>query len=530
MNDEYSTKQHTAKERYAKLKEKREQYLDRARECSELTIPALIPEDGFHYTSELYTPFQSVGARGVNNLASKLLLLLLPPNSPFFRLSVSGKAKEQLDEQREMQSTVEKSLQRIEKNVQNKIEELALRTSAFEAIKHLIVGGNVLTYLPKNGHMKVFPLSQFVCTRDSEGELLEIVIKESITPLSLDVEVRAQVISDPDYKEDEECELYTHIYKLDNDKYYICQEVHGIKIPGSIGTFTKDAMPYQCLRMVRVDGEDYGRGYVEEFLGDLKSLEGLSQSLVESAAASSKVVFMIRPNSVTKKRDLALTRNGDIITGSRDDVSVLQTDKQYDLRVVQESIRALEERMSFAFLLHTAIQRDAERVTAQEIRYMAEQLETSMGGIYSLLSMEFQLPLVKLLMKRMSQTKEIPSLPKGTVKPTIITGIEALGRGNDLQKLREFIAEFVNLAQVNPQVMQTLNPSDLIKRIATGLGIETEGLIKSEEQLQQEMMAQQYQMMQQNMMNTAGEAVAKSVPGIANNITKGMMNGRTSGN
>ena len=63
---------------------------------------------------------------------------------------------------------------------------------------------------------------------------------------------------------------------------------------------------------------------------------------------------MIRPNSY-KKRDLALTRNGDIITGSRDDVSVLQTDKQYDLRVVQESIKALEERMSFAFLLHTTI-------------------------------------------------------------------------------------------------------------------------------------------------------------------------------
>ena len=233
---------------------------------------------------------------------------------------------------------------------------------------------------------------------------------------------------------------------MDNGKFYTCQEVKGIKIPTSVGTYAEDALPYQCLRMVRVDGEDYGRGYVEEFLGDLKSLEGLSQALVESAAASSKVVFMIRPNSVTKKRDLALTRNGDIITGSRDDVSVLQTDKQYDLRVVQESIRALEDRMSFAFLLHTAIQRDAERVTAQEIRYMAEQLETSMGGIYSLLSMEFQLPLVKLLMKRMSQTKEIPALPKGSVKPTIITGIEALGRGNDLQKLREFIAEFVNLA------------------------------------------------------------------------------------
>ena len=78
---------------------------------------------------------------------------------------------------------------------------------------------------------------------------------------------------------------------------------------------------------------------------------------------------------------------------------------------------------------------------------MAEQLETAMGGIYSLLSQEFQLPLVTYLMKRMAQANEIPSLPKNSVKPTIITGVEALGRGNDLQKLREFVAEIGNLAQ-----------------------------------------------------------------------------------
>ena len=268
--------------------------------------------------------------------------------------------------------------------------------------------------------------------------------------------------------------------------------------------------------MVRIDGEDYGRGYVEEFLGDLKSLEGLSQALVESAAASSKVVFMVRPNSVTKKRDLALTRNGDIITGSEEDVSVLQAQKQYDLQVVERSIAKLEERMSYAFLLHTAIQRDAERVTAQEIRYMAEQLETAMGGVYSLLSQEFQLPLVKILMKRMQESKEIPPLPKNSVKPTIITGIEALGRGNDLQKLREFVAELGNLAQMNPQVVQSLNPDDLIKRIATSLGIEMEGLIKTQEQMAAEQQAQQEQMQQQQMMQMAEKAVAP----VANNATK----------
>jgi hypothetical protein len=265
--------------------------------------------------------------------------------------------------------------------------------------------------------------------------------------------------------------------------------------------------------MVRVDNEDYGRGYVEEFLGDLKSLEGLSQALVESAAASSKVVFMVRPNSVTRKKDLAQTRNGDIITGSSDDVAVLQAQKQYDLQVVERSISKLEERMSYAFLLNTAIQRDAERVTAQEIRYMAQQLETAMGGIYSLLSQEFQLPLVTILMKRMSQANEIPSLPKGSVKPTIITGVEALGRGNDLQKLREFVAEIANLAQVNPQIVQSLNTQDLIKRIATGLGIDTEGLVKSEEDImaEQEEMAQQMQ--NQQMMQMAEKAIAPAVNG-----------------
>ena len=509
-------KANTAKERYNKLQNNREHYLDRAEECSELTIPSLIKPEGFTSSSDLYNPFQSVGARGVNNLASKLLLLLLPPNSPFFRLSITGDAKKELEENKEMKTDIEKSLSVIEKEVSGKIEQLALRVSVFEALKHLIVGGNVLTYLPKKGSMRVFPLTQYVVRRDASGNILEIIICEKASILSLGKEVAAQVIQDPDYKTDDDIELYTHIYKLNENEFYVCQEVNGIKIPDSEGTFKKDRMPYQALRMVRVDNEDYGRGYVEEFLGDLKSLEGLSQALVESAAASSKVVFMVRPNSVTRKKDLAQTRNGDIITGTQDDVSVLQAQKQYDLQVVEKSIAKLEERMSYAFLLHTAIQRDAERVTAQEIRYMAEQLETAMGGIYSLLSQEFQLPLVSILMKRMEQANEIPKLPKGTVQPTIITGIEALGRGNDLQKLREFVAEIGNLAQINPQVVQALNPDDLIKRIAIGLGIDTDGLLKSQEQLAQEQAAQQEQMQEQQMMQMA----EKAIPQVANNVTK----------
>ena len=204
-------KANTAKERYNKLLTEREHYLDRAEECSELTIPSLIKPEGFTSSSDLYNTFQSVGARGVNNLASKLLLLLLPPNSPFFRLSIAGDAKKELQDNKEMKTDIEKSLSVIEKEVSNKIEQLALRVSVFEALKHLIVAGNVLTYLPKKGSMRVFPLSQYVIRRDASGNILEIVICEKASILSLGKEVAAQVISDPDYKSDEDIE-YLHTF------------------------------------------------------------------------------------------------------------------------------------------------------------------------------------------------------------------------------------------------------------------------------------------------------------------------------
>ena len=198
----------TAESRYNSLSERREHFLERGRECSELTIPTLIPENSFTPTQDFYSPFQSVGSRGVNNLASKLLLLLHPPNQPFFRLAIQGKAKEQVQEQPELKTLIEKSLAKIERDVMNKIESLAIRVPIFEAIKHLIVGGNVLCHMPKNGTMRVFPLNQYVCKRDGDGNLLEIVVKENVSVLWLEPDVRdlvLQQMSKEDTKSETSC-------------------------------------------------------------------------------------------------------------------------------------------------------------------------------------------------------------------------------------------------------------------------------------------------------------------------------------
>ena len=162
----------SAKQRYNDMIEYREHYLNRGRECSELTLPAILPEDGVNHTSDLYTPYQSVGARGVNNLASKLLLLLLPPNQPFFRLNVDGKTKEEMDLEPQIKTEIEKSLAKIEREVMSEIEALAIRVPVFEALKHLVITGNTLVYMPKKNTMRVFPLSQYTCRRDRKSTRL----------------------------------------------------------------------------------------------------------------------------------------------------------------------------------------------------------------------------------------------------------------------------------------------------------------------------------------------------------------------
>jgi hypothetical protein len=267
-----------------------------------------------------------------------------------------------------------------------------------------------------------------------------------------------------------------------------------------------------------MDGEDYGRGYVEEYLGDLKSLESLTQSIVEGSAAAAKVLFLVRPNGTTRVKTLAESPNGAIVTGDDQDVSSLQLGKSQDFNVAQQTIQMLQTRLSRVFLMNSSIRRDAERVTAEEIRIAHQELEIALGGVYSILSQEFQLPLVEILMNRMAKEKKIPKLPGDALKPLIVTGVEALGRGEDLNKLGVFLQ---SLAPLGPQVLQEINVSDYIKRLAGSLGIDTEGLVKSEEQKQVEQQAameQQQAMQNQQMM---GRMVEKATPEMMKGINEG---------
>jgi hypothetical protein len=290
--------------------------------------------------------------------------------------------------------------------------------------------------------------------------------------------------------------------KLDNGRWVWYQEVEDMIIPGSRSTAPKNASPWLVLTFNSVDGEQYGRGRVEEFLGDLKSLEGLSQALVEGAAAASKVIFLVSPSSTTKPATIAKAGNGAIVQGRAEDVQVVQVGKTADFSTAAQMSQTIERRLLEAFLVMNV--RNAERVTAEEVRLTQLELEQQLGGIFSLLTTSFLIPYLDRTLLVLQRSGELPKLPKDIVRPTIVAGVNALGRGQDREALTMFMQTIAQT--IGPEAsMRLINPLEAIKRLAAAQGIDVLNLVKTPEELQGEKEEQEQKMQQQVLLQQAGQ-------------------------
>ena len=496
-----------ARQRYSSLSTGRSQFLDTAVECSELTLPYLVQQDNNQKGGKkhLLQPWQSVGAKAVVTLAAKLMLAMLPPQTAFFKLQVrDDKIGEDLDPA--IRSELDLSFSKMERMIMDYIAASDDRVVVHQALKHLIVSGNALVFMGKDG-LKHYPLQRYVVNRDGNGNVLEIITKELISRKVLGLESLETNKAYPNQpnkegSDEDECEVYTCV-KLDSKsgRWVWHQEVDDMILPGSRSTAPKNASPWLVLRFNTVDGEDYGRGRVEEFIGDLRSLDGLSQALVEGASVASKVVFMVSPSATTKPQTLSKASNGAIIQGRPEDVGVVQVGKTADFSTAANLAATIEKRILEAFLVMNV--RNAERVTAEEVRLTQLELEQSLGGLFSLLTVEFLVPYLNRTLLVLQRNNEIPKLPKDLVRPKIVAGVNALGRGQDRESLTVFI-QTISQTLGPDALLKFVDPSEAIKRLAAAQGIDILNLIKTPEQLQQELQQQQAVQANQELIKQSG--------------------------
>ena len=504
-------------EEYENLEENRDVSYDRAIISSYYTINYLILPRDSDKDTKLVDLFQSVGGYGVNNLANKLLLALLPPNKLFFNIELLEEVKKDLDEVQ--QKELEDLLKKLEFTLLKEINNSGIRNIIFNAILNLIVAGNSLLYMDDEGKMRNFTIEEYVIDRDSMSNVLKIITKEIVSYDSLDEDT--QILLDEnlvkesnDSKNDtREFDLYTGCY-LENGEYTYFQQLGDFILEDTKTTYKKDELPFIPLRWSAVRAENYGRSHCDLVIGDLKTLEESSEIIVKTAAIMSDIKFFVKPNSGInlKKLNDPKTKTGSFVAGDVNAVGTLQVNKTYDLQILRETTLDIERRISKHFLLADGAQRDAERVTAEEIRMLSNELENTLGGVYSTLAEELQLPLVKLFIKTLEKNKKIPKTPLKFTDIKIKTGIEALGRNSEVVNLNQFIQQ---ISIFGESAIQKINIDKYINLIGDNLGIDlSNGLIKSDEQLQQEQQkAQEAQMIQD------------STPGVVNEMTKSLING-----
>ena len=504
---------YNARQRYDSLTKNRTQFLDVAVQCSKLTLPYLIQNDEGRTTHiKLDTPWQSVGSKCVVTLSAKLMLALLPPQSTFFKFQIrDDKLGQELPA--EVRSEMDLSLSKLERMVMDSIAASTDRVTVHQAIKHLVVGGNALLYMGKEG-IKHYPLNRYVVERDGNGNVIEIVTKEIINrnllPKDFQDAISQQVPNHPGdvgggigARNEEDVDVYTCV-KLKNNKWVWHQEAFDKVIPNTNGKAPKDASPWLVLRFNSIDGENYGRGRIEEFLGDFRSLEALSQAIVEGSAAAAKVIFTVSPSSTTKPQTIASAGNGAIVQGRPEDIGVIQVGKGADFATAANLMQDLERRLLDAHLVLNV--RQSERTTAEEVRLTQLELEQQLGGLFSLLTVEFLIPYLNRKLLVLQRTGELPRIPKDIVNPTIVAGINALGRGQDRESLTQFITTIAQT--LGPEaMMQFINADEAIKRLAAAQGIDVLNLVKSMDTQQQEAEQAQEQEMDMEMAKQAGQFV-----------------------
>jgi len=454
------------------------------------------------------------------------LITLLPPNTPFFKLEIDSLALQIEEQGPEIKTELDTALVKVEQACMTSLETMSARASLNQAFRQLLVTGNVLLYVLPDG-IRVIHLQDYCVVRDPMGHVTEILIEEEVYPEALPDGFL------PDQKEKEEkleatkksIKVHTCV-KFENGVATWYQEVRGKEVPNTYGRCPENCSPWIVLRYEKLDSEDYGRSHTEQYYGDLTALESLYQAVIEAAAAASKILFLCNPNGTTRPKTLSSAANGAIVQGNAADVTVVQANKQADLQIANSTIDRIEGRLQFAFLLNSAIQRPGERVTAEEIRYMAQELEASIGGFYSILTQELQLPLVRRLIYMLQKKGKLPEFPNSQetgeplVLPKAVTGLEGIGRGDDMNKLTEFLT--LTQQVLGPEIAQQyVNYEEALRRLAASASIDTTNLVKTSEQLQQEAAAaqaqQQQQQQQQQMMEMMKSSAASKV---ADNFTQ----------
>lgn len=499
----------TASQVWQRLYGIKQPMMTRIERYASLTIPKICLPLGFVAESTDQThDYQSVGAQGTNHLTNKIMLALFAPSRPFFRVGVDKSMVDELATGGITPEMVAPILAKMERDAVAELDTRGQRPKLYTLCRHLIVAGNVLLHLGKK-ELRVLGVRNWCVKRDNMGRVHTLIIKECLKYDELDPEVRAVLVGR--YVDDTVVDHYKLLRRLPSGDLGMSQWVNESRLPVKFdGKWSDENCPYRVLTWDLDDESDYATGLVEEYAGDLEALSILSESVVDGAVLGTEYRWLVNPTGQTSADDFNKSENGDALAGLPADIAPTQGGNPNAIKVADDVMQRYEKRIALGFLMQSAVTRNAERVTAEEIRQTAQELETSFGGVYSALAQIVQKPIALWLLKDIggAQFKDT----KFTV--SVITGLDALSRNGDLENLRAALADLAGTIQLPPEVLGRIKFGPLLKFIGDGRGIDLAPYIMDDAEYSQSQATQQ-----QSRVNEAGATAAGEAQGAASATT-----------
>lgn len=459
----------TASDRFNKLDNKRNGILRRLEKYSSWTVPKLFPlKSRDQDTGPLTHGFQSLGAQATNHLANRLMMSLFAPSRPFFRLDATRKGKKAMEAAQVDMKRVTTELAKLEQEASLELDKRSIRSRLYDLLKMLIVLGNALLVFDDDT-VRVLNLRNYVVKRNRRGEVAELVVKEKLHKSHLAPVVLAAVIGKPEFKPDEDGMVWEYRWiKLEGKKYTESVWIDDIDTgPQHASTYSLEDLPYRAVTWDLAAGDDYGTGLVEDYEGDFQALSILSESTVQGAILASEFRWLVNPMGTTSVEDFQRSPNGAALPGSKGDIELLASGVEGTLQTNINLQNIYVNRIGAGFLLQTAVTRQAERVTAEEIRKVAEELEGGLGGGYSRIAVDVQVPVATWVMKLIGKP-----IAGTDIEPVIITGLAALSRTGDRDRLLTFGGNLSSILSLPPAVLDRLKLSAWIADLAASEGLD----------------------------------------------------------
>lgn len=499
--------EHTARARWSALDHKRQGLISRCERYAELTIPSICPPDNYDDQSdEMRHDLQSIGSQLTNNLINKMMLAMFAPSRPFMRIELPRQEKDALLKELQIDdSTFREASALLEMDAVRKLDEIAARPKLYDLKAHLIVTGNAVRYMDGDV-MRIIGIKDFVSRRNVKGEVVELMIKETVQIDELPEEI--QDIALASNKDLQATVNYFRWWQFSKGMFHETQWLDDVVVglEKYKGKYKREDMPATHHVWRLVDKASYGIGHVEDNVGDLEGLSQLTEAEVNGAILASEFRWLVNPGGQTRVDDMKNSVNGDALPGQEGDVALVSAGPvAQTIAIVSQSADKYVRRLGAAFVLSAGVQRDAERVTAEEIRLLANELETSLGGIYSRLALDLQLPLAYWLMGKIDD-----QIFKGTdFKPVIVTGLDALSRNGDLENVQLFLQDVIQITNLPEPVLMFLKLDNIFSLLASGRNLKASDLVNTKSEVDATIQQQQQQQMGQQQELMATEAAVK---------------------